>query len=44
MIEEYNQIVERIIKSYAYRHYREIYDEDIDDISYNHYVDLMYYK
>lgn len=44
MIEKYNKIVEKIVKTYAYRHYREIYDEDIDDISYKHYVDLMDYK
>lgn len=43
MIEEYNQIVRSIVKSYAYRHYREIYNENIDDIDYVHYVDIHNY-
>ena len=44
MIEKYNEIVEKIVKQYATRHYLELYEEEIDDISYNHYVDLMDYK
>ena len=44
MIEKYNQIVEEIVKAYAVRHYKELYDEELDDLWYQIYIDHMDYK
>ena len=43
MIEKYNQIIRDIVKAYAVRHYKELYDEELDDLGYRNYVDLHNY-
>ena len=42
MIEKYNQIVEDIVKAYAVRHFKELYE--LDDSGYQIYIDHMDYK
>ena len=42
MIEKYNQIVEEIVKAYALRHFKELYE--LDDSGYQIYIDHMDYK
>ena len=44
LIKKYNQIVEQIVKVYAVRHFKELYDEELDDLWYSYHVDLMDYQ
>ncbi len=42
MIEKYNQIVEEIVRAYAVRHFKELYE--LDNSGYQIYIDHMDYK
>lgn len=44
MIKEYNKIIKKIVRAYVVRHFKELYNEELDEIGYNHYIDLMEYK